>query len=563
MYLRTTKRKNKDGSIVEYYQLAHNERHPDTRKPVARIIHSFGRADQLDRDQLVRLCNSIARVCGLKVFDPINDSEDIQPNDPLRLSDDVKLIRTVALGCVLVIEALWERLGIGKELRDICKAKKIKVPYERALLAMVANRLCEPESKLGVWDRWLSKVYLPSCQSLKLEQMYEAMDLLYDHRQLIEKNIFFHTANLFNLKVDLIFYDTTTASFSIDQEDEDSETLNGAVRKFGRSKEGTWNPQVVVALAVTREGLPVRCWVFPGNTTDVNTVEKVRSDLRGWSLNRALFVADAGINSEDNRHELGRACGKYLLACRMASVSEIKRDVLSKKGRYTVIKNNLHAKEVIIGDGEMRKRYILCFNPKEAKRQRKHRARVIEILEKELAKHPDKKATAQWAIELLASQRYKRYLTITKSNQIRIDRGKARQAQKYDGKWVLETNDDTISMQDAASGYKGLMIIERCFRSLKRTQIKMTPMFHWVPRRIETHVRICVLSLLIERVAEIACQQPWSQIRGKLQTLQVTEFLSLKHRFYRRNELTPEVSQTLKTLAVAAPKSILAVENLS
>lgn len=563
MYLRTTRRKNKDGSIVEYYQLAHNERHPDTRKPVARIIHSFGRADQLDRDQLVRLCNSIARVCGLKVFDPINDSEDTQPNDPLDSSDDIKLIRTVAFGCVLVIEALWERLGIGKELRDICKVKKIKVPYERALLAMVANRLCEPESKLGVWDRWLSKVYLPSCESLKLEQMYEAMDLLYDHRQLIEKNIFFHTANLFNLKVDLIFYDTTTASFSIDQEDEDSEALNGAVRKFGRAKEGTWSPQVVVALAVTREGLPVRCWVFPGNTTDVNTVEKVRSDLRGWSLGRALFVADAGINSQDNREELGRACGKYLLATRMASVTEIKRDVLSKKGRYTVIKDNLHAKEVIIGDGEMRKRYILCFNPKEAKRQRKHRGRVIEILEKELAKHPDKKATAQWAIELLASQRYKRYLTITKSNQIRIDRGKARQAQKYDGKWVLETNDDTISMQDAASGYKGLMVIERCFRSLKRTQIKMTPMYHWVPRRIETHVRICVLSLLIERVAEIACQQPWSQIRHKLQTLQVTEFLSLKHRFYRRNELTPEVSQTLKTLAVAAPKSILAVENLS
>ena len=563
MYLRTTRRKNKDGSIVEYYQLAHNERHPDTRKPVARIIHSFGRADQLDRDQLVRLCNSIARVCGLKVFDPLNDSEDKQPNDPLGLSEDVKLIRTVAFGSVLVIEALWERLGIGKELRDICKAKKIKVPYERALLAMVANRLCEPESKLGVWDRWLSKVYLPSCESLKLEQMYEAMDLLYDHRQLIEKNIFFHTANLFNLKVDLIFYDTTTASFSIDQEDEDSEDLSGAVRKFGRAKEGTWSPQVVVALAVTREGLPVRCWVFPGNTTDVNTVEKVRADLRGWSLGRALFVADAGINSQDNREELGRACGKYLLATRMASVTEIKRDVLSKKGRYTVIKDNLHAKEVIIGDGEMRKRYILCFNPKEAKRQRKHRAKVIEILEKELARHPDKKATAQWAIELLASQRYKRYLTITKSHTIRIDRSKVRQAKKYDGKWVLETNDDTISMQDAASGYKGLMVIERCFRSLKRTQIKMTPMFHWVPRRIETHVRICVLSLLIERVAEIACQQPWSQIRRKLQTLQVSEFLTLKHRFYRRNELTPEVSQILKTLAVTAPKSILAVENLS
>ena len=563
MYLRTTKRKNKDGSIVEYYQLAHNERHPDTRKPVARIIHSFGRADQLDRDQLVRLCKSIARVCGLNVTDPLNDSEDQQHNSALGLPRDVKLIRTLAFGCVLVIEALWERLGLGKELRDICKAKKIKVPYERALLAMVANRLCEPESKLGVWDRWLSKVYLPSCDSLKLEQMYEAMDLLYDHVQQIEKNIFFHTADLFNLKVDLIFYDTTTASFSIDYEDEDSDERCGGLRKFGKSKEGTWNPQVVVALAVTREGLPVRCWVFPGNTTDVNTVEKVRSDLRGWNLGRALFVADAGINSEDNREELGRACGKYLLASRMASVDEIKREVLSKRGRYTVIKENLQAKEVVIGEGEMRKRYFLCFNPKEAERQQKHRAEVLEILEKELARHPDKKATAQWAIELLASRRYKRYLTITKNNTIRIDREKVRQAKRYDGKWVLETNDDSLSLEDAASGYKGLMVIERCFGSMKRTQIKMCPMFHWIARRIETHVRICVLALLIERVAEITCQQPWSQIRQILQTLQVTEFETSKHRFFRRNELTPKVSQTLKTLAVPAPKSILAVEELT
>jgi len=137
------------------------------------------------------------------------------------------------------------------------------------------------------------------------------------------------------------------------------------------------------------------------------------------------------------------------------------------------------------------------------------------------------------------------------------------EAKKYDGKWVLETNDDSIRMQDAANGYKGLMIIERCFRSLKRTQIKMCPMFHWVPRRIETHVRFCVLALLIERVAEIACQQPWSQIRRQLQTLQVTEFFSLKHRFFRRNELTTEISQMLKTYGIPTPKEILAVEKLS
>jgi len=109
-----------------------------------------------------------------------------------------------------------------------------------------------------------------------------------------------------------------------------------------------------------------------------------------------------------------------------------------------VFTDNLQANEVIIGDGDCRKKYILCYNPKETHRQQKHRSMAVEVLEKELAKHSDKKATAQWAIELLTSKRYKRYLSISKSGQIQIDQGKIRKAEKYDGKWVLETNDDNI-----------------------------------------------------------------------------------------------------------------------
>jgi hypothetical protein len=560
MYLRITKRKNKDGSVVEYYQLAHNERHPVTRKPVAKIIHNFGRVDQLDHEQLTRLCHSIARVCGLTIIDPIASQQQLPLSEAIGLPQGLKLKKTVNLGCVLLVEALWQRIGIQKTLKKIISKKRINDLYERALMAMCANRLCEPESKLGVWERWLSKVYLPSCDGLKLRQMYEAMDLLYENAAEIEKDVFFHTANLFNLTVDLIFYDTTTASFSIDYEDNDPENEAGNFRKFGHAKEGFWSPQVVVALAVTREGLPVRCWVFPGNTTDVDTVERVRADLRGWQLGRALFVADSGMNSEDNRQELARACGKYLLACRMANVAEIKREVLTKRGRYTTFKDNLRAKEVIVGDGERRRRYILCYNPKEAKRQKKHRAQVVETLEQDLARHSDRSAKAQWAIELLASKRFKRYLTITKKNQIRIDRGKIRAAAKYDGKWVLETNDDTISLEDAASGYKGLMIIERCFRSLKRTQIKMTPMYHWLPRRIESHVRICVLALLMERIAELSCNMPWSQIRRALDTVQVSNFFNLTHSFDCRNELSPEASKIFKSLKIKIPNQILRVD---
>ena len=560
MYLRSTKRQNKDGSSVEYYQLAHNERHPKTRKPVAKIIHNFGRADQLDRQELVRLCHSIARVCGLIVTDPYDESVGSSEKASVSLGDKLSIRQTLALGCPMLIEALWERLGLKKTLQDVARAVGAQIGYERALLAMVANRLCDPDSKLGVWDRWRSTVYLPSCQGLKLRQMYEAMDLLHAHAEQVEKTVFFQTADLFNLEVDLIFYDTTTASFSIDAEDEPERHPNATLRKFGHSKEGFWAPQVLVALAVTREGVPVRSWVLPGNIADVSTVEMVRSDLRGWNLGRAMFVADAGMNSEDNRTELARACGKYLLACRMANVTEIKRDVLSKRGRYTVFKDNLHAKEVIVGDGERRKRYILCYNPKEAERQRQHRQMTLQLLEQELESHKDRSATAQWAIELLASRRFKRYLRILKSGQVRIDRNAVREAEAYDGKWVIETNDDTISLEDAACGYKGLMLIERCFRSLKRTQIKMTPMYHWVSRRIESHVKICVLALLIERIAELACGKPWQRIRGALEKLQVTEFLDLNHRVLMRNELPADTRKMLKLLKITPPRQVIHLE---
>jgi len=228
MYLRTSRRKNKDGSVTEYYQLAHNERHPETRKPVAHIVHNFGRADQLDREELVRLCKSIARVCDVEVIDQRAQEEGERTHDAL--PGDVKLIGTVGLGPVVVIEALWKRLGIGEILQErLCK-KKRALAYERALLAMTANRLCEPESKLGVWERWLANVYLPSCDGLLLRQMYEAMDFLHAEASAVEEAVFFHTADLLNLDVDLVFYDTTTAAFSIDEEDEPSECLSNRAR---------------------------------------------------------------------------------------------------------------------------------------------------------------------------------------------------------------------------------------------------------------------------------------------------------------------------------------------
>ena len=128
---------------------------------------------------------------------------------------------------------------------------------------------------------------------------------------------------------------------------------------------------------------------------------------------------------------------------------------------------------------------------------------------------------------------------------------------------VLITNDDTLSVEDAAMAYKGLLVIERCFRSLKTTQIKMRPMYHWLPRRIEAHVKLCVLALLIERVAARDSDQSWPRLREALDRVQATEFHTDSHRFFRRNDLPDEARTILAKLAIKPPKQVLAVDQLA
>ena len=567
MFLRRTTRTNRDGSTVEYYQLAHNVWNSVKKHATAKIIHSFGRADQLDREELVRLCKSIARVCGLLVTDPAADSETVRHRARDPLSADVKQVITRPLGAVLTITALWEELGIGKHLRELQRRDKCKVKYERALLLMTANRLCEPTSKLGAWERWHQTVHLPECNGLKLDHMYEAMDLLQRHATAVEEALFFHVADLLNLEVDVIFYDTTTCTFSVDYEDEDEDGDGGdekadCSRRFGRPKEGGWAPQVIVALAVTREGIPVRSWVFPGNTPDVTTVQQVKRDLRGWKLGRALFVGDAGMDSMENRTELLKGCGKYLMAVRCGSLKEVKEEVLTRPGRYSEVGDNLRAKEVVVGDGVKCRRYIVCYNPKQAKREKRHREGLLVLLQTELSSHPDLDAGQKWAIKLQASRRFGRFLRVGRGNKLRVDRAAARRAERMDGKWVIITNDDTLSVADAAAGYKSLLVIEQCFRAMKKTRIKMEPVYHWLPHRIEAHVKICVLSLFIQRIAELRVKLPWPRIRERLDQLQATEYHTKTHQFFRRNEMPKCAGEILQTLGIKRPRTVLDIEKL-
>jgi len=558
MYLRTTKRRNADGSEIRYYQLAVNAWDAARGCSVAKIVYNFGRADQVDGDKLRRLAKSILRVFGGE-----------EPSTT-GVPGDVHIRDTRTYGGVYVLEALWKELGIDtvlleRDAEDVTEGAA--KTFERALFLMVANRCLSPYSKLYCWEQWLrEEVFLPSAQELQLHHLYLAMDFFEKHKAVVEKAIYFKMADLMNADVDLIFYDTTSLHFEVDEEDEvERDKLSRKhppLRKRGHSKNGrTDAPQIVVGLAVTRDGLPVRSWVFSGETSDVTTVEKVKEDLRGWRLGRCVFVGDAGMNSEENRRKLALGNGKYILASRMRAGDEVTKDVLARPGRYKPVRDNLRVKEVIVGDGERRQRYVVCHNAAEEKRQRQHRAKVIKELEAELAtlRTRDDGKLSQRARELSTSGRYGKYLRETERGELRVSHAAIHEEERYDGKWVVTSNDDTLTPEDLALGYKQLLRVEACWRQLK-SGLKMRPVFHYRPWRIQAHVSIAVLALLLERVAEIRTGETWRDLAARLEKIQVVEYDRGEARIQQTTEVRPEAVELLRKLKVALPPKLHSID---
>jgi transposase len=561
MYLRTTRQRRKHGPDAISYQLAENYYHKDRRRSETRVIYTFGRADQVDPDALRRLAQSILRVAN-------DDRIDLPARKfpPEVGIDDIEHV--YAYGVLYAARALWEELGIGPLLREKMQQDGCGAPHETALFAMTANRLARPASKLACYERWLADdVYWPEAKTLALEHLYRAMDFLLRHIEPLEQEIFFRTADLLNADVDLIFWDTTTLYFEIDEDDEDGEPWHDceipALRKRGHSKDGRDNhPQVVVGLALTRDGLPVRSWVFPGNTADVTTIAHLKADLRGWRLNRCVFVGDSGMFSEDNQRRLSRALGRYILAVPMRKVTEVPLEVLARAGRYRDVAANLRVKEVYVGTGERRRRYLVCHNPEEAAREQAHRDRLLELMRAELAALDTRQANhPKKACELMASRRFGRYLTMDARGRLSINATKVTAEAKYDGKFVLTTNDDTLDAEDVALGYKSMMLIEGCFRRMKTTGLQTRPVYHWKPHRIIAHVKLCVLALLLERAAEIRCQDTWRNIRQALDQLQVVRYRMHGKTIVQSTQMPPTLGKILGSLRVPLPKKILEVSD--
>ena len=543
MYVRTIKRKNKDGSEVEYIQLAHNTRHPEKGYSRAEVVYSFGRRDQLDVAALKRLVSSLSRF--------------ISPEDMQALENQdtgLKFISSQPAGGALLLKGLWKRLGIDTCLAQALTDRGFKAPIADALFAMVANRALAPCSKLAV-EEWASKdVHLDIEQPIQVQHFYRGMDFLLKHEVEIQEKVFWATAQLLNLTVDLIFFDTTNTYFEMDDPG-DSELL-----AFGKSKHKRNDlPQVTIGLAVTREGIPVRCWVLPGNQNDAKCVDQVQKDLNDWKLGNVVWAMDRGMTSEDNRRNLQRAGGQYILGEKLRGTN-INEEALNRGGRFKVIKENLHIKEVFVGEGSGRRRFIIAYNPEQAEHDKHVRNRTLERIEKELTALEKQSGKAQLKTKyaLMAHRSMGRYLKELKSGKLKVDRSKVKREAKLDGKYLLSTSDKSLSAEDVALGYKQLMAVERAFRTLKST-LSLRPVYHTKDDRIRSHVMLCWLALLLIRIAELETGMTWPRVRTEMERLHLGKFLHKDGHVLQYTELTVVQRKILKELKITPPKKIKSI----
>jgi hypothetical protein len=560
MYLRETRQKRADGSVLTHLQLAENVWDPERKRAQVKVIYNCGCAeDEETTERLRRLARSILRRCA---------PEEIVADNPAW-----RLVDAFSYGDVYVLEQLWKRVGVSEVIREVLADRQFDFDVERALFAMVANRALAPSSKQHCYEQWLKEdVRIEGTEQLKLHHPYRAMDFLEANKETIEKAIYFRMADLLNLDVEIVFYDTTSLHFEIDEPDHGvgpSDEVQGskeaggktysALRKRGYSKNGRFDaPQIVVGLAVTRDGFPVRHWIFPGNTVDVTTVAKVKDDLKGWQLSRCVFVGDAGMVSTENLSTLSRGGGKYIVCMPIHRGGEVANEVLTRPGRYQTVADNLEVKEVIVGDGERRRRYVVCYNPQEAARQAKHREQVLEELAAEIESLSEAtgKSHNKRVCELRASGRYGRYVRLTPNGHPRIDLASVELAVKLDGKFVVHSNDDTLSAADLALGYKQLQRVEFAWRQLK-SGLKLRPVYHWAPHRIHAHVAITVLSLLLERIAEQACADTWRNIRDDLKQIKLAQLSSPNGTVWQVTEPAQGALKHLKSLKISKPPAVL------
>ena len=543
MFVRTKK-----SGAYQYLQIVENERIDG--KVRQRVIVTLGRLDVLQsKGQLDGLLSSCARYAQqVSVIDAYK-------RNALPAAESVKI------GPPLVFERIWEQLHLKPIIETLLAKRKYGFAVERAIFLTVLHRLITSGSDRAA-EQWRHDYLINGVDELKLHHLYRAMAWLGEAlpadqqaaatpfaprciKDLIEESLFACRQSLFS-SMDIVFFDTTSIYF----EGQGGQTIG----QRGHSKDHRPDlKQMVVGAVIDNSGMPICCELWPGNTTDVKTLIPIVDRLRErFHIGCVCIVADRGMISKKTIAELGKSVRdvRFILGARMRLVKEV-RNIISSDTRayeqvYAAKKTSkdpspLSVKEVKIAS----RRYVVCYNEDQAKKDRYDREAIIESLKVQL-KGGDK--------SLVGNKGYRKYIKSSSSSKhFEIDEDKIEAEQKYDGVWVLQT-DLALSAKEVALRYKELWMVEQIFRTIKSI-LENRPVYHKSDAAIRGHVFCSFLALVLLKQLQSRMEQrgsvtEWERLKGDLDNLQEVTVKASGQPFVIRTQTRGDAGKAIQAVGL-------------
>jgi len=538
----------KPSSGHRYLQIAENYR--EGKKVKQKILCTLGRLDKLtESGKIDGLAESLLRF-----------SEKIKVIN-LHKQGKLQAVQDVSIGPAMVFERLWQELGIGEVIGSVLSGRHFGFDVERALFLTVLHRLFDPGSDRAA-ERWREDYRIEGAEAIELHQLYRAMGWLGETvpgsarrttKDRIEELLFARRQDLFS-SLNVIFFDTTSIYF----EGEGGESIG----QRGHSKDHRPDlKQMVVGAALDEEGRPVCCELLPGNATDVKLLVPVIKSMQSrFAAGSFCVVADRGMMSKKTiaAFEAPGSGIDYIVGCRMRRQKEVRQEVLGyDEGEYQKVYFDRKAtpkKPLLLKVKEVNvegRRYIVCLNPEQAKKDAADREAIVESLREKL-KRGDK--------ALVGNKGYRKYLK-NESDRARfaIDEDKMKAEELYDGKWVLRTN-TSYSAEEVVFQYKQLWMVEQAFRSVKSV-LETRPIYHKCDDTIRGHVFCSFLALmmmkeLLSRLELKGKRFEWDDIKRDLKALREVEISMDGESYYLRTEFRGSCFDILSTVGVAIPPTL-------
>jgi transposase len=526
----------------EYLQIVRNRR--DEGKVKQEVVGTIGRTDLIKESGAIdSLLRSGARFSErLALLDAYEKGEASPAKD-------------TKIGIPVIFGRLWDELGLREVLDDLIARRQFQFPLERALFLTVLHRLTETGSDRSC-DEWQKDYRIEGAGDIALHHLYRAMAWLGEPlsdqtdaspfsprcvKDIVEEKLFERRRDLF-ADLTLAFFDTTSIYF---------EGEGDRFGEYGNSKDSRPDlKQMVVGVVLDQKGTPLCSEMWPGNTADVKTLLPVVTRLqKRFGIGRICIVADRGMISRETIAELERNHIDYILGVRMRSRKEIGTDVLSRAGRYHEVEENLKVKEVL----HRGKRYIVCVNEDQAKKDAHDRKAIVAALDERLLKGTK---------GLIGNKGYRKYVRMEK-NAVAIDEDKVADEARYDGKWVLTTN-TFLKPEHVARQYKNLWMVEQAFRTMKSV-LNTRPIFHKRTETIRGHVFCSFLALILmkelkTRLAKKGWKLEWDRLIRDLDHLKEIEVSAVGKNVIIRTELRGDTGKVFQAAGVAVPSTVKVIK---